>query len=381
MDDKSVTCEKLFLLVGSNPLPNFLATLMLKPKSVHFFYTPETERVKNTLMDTIKHKCGLGAFGETCIEDATHAAKVRTAFGAIPREAHLHYTGGTKIMAAHARMAFREAGGTDDQASYLDERKGVLRFDHGREIHLEKASLNLTMNDVLKLHGIEPIHENGRFPSKRLRVAAEKILEMLLKERERVLNLFKIAELKFSDAKKQPRSIKDFGLDLSISQVPENDWNERTYKRWCKFLRSGWLEIWCGSLVRNVAQESQVVISLDCRRSGGRQFEIDVALVRGFRLYVISCTTDERIERCKSKIFEVAMRARQMGGDLARSALVCLMHEADSKGPFVDQLRSDVADIWDAPNTPRVFALDELKEWAGIDGPKNTRSLQEWLDS
>jgi len=75
------------------------------------------------------------------------------------------------------------------------------------------------------------------------------------------------------------------------------------------------------------------------------------------------------------------MRARQLGGDLARSALVCLIYVSNDDGLYVDQLRNDVDDIWDASNTPKVFGLDNLKEWAGIHGEPNTGTLQQWLES
>jgi len=168
---------------------------------------------------------------------------------------------------------------------------------------------------------------------------------------------------------------------LIISQVPEQEWEEKQYKKWCKFLSGGWLEIWCGTLVREVLNGSEVYVGIDCKRLNGRQFEIDVAVVRGHRLYVISCTTDNKIGMCKSKLFEVALRARQLGGDLARSALVCLLHGGDGRGPYVAQLRQDVTDIWDAPNTPQVFGLDDLREWAGTNGRPDTVSLKEWLES
>lgn len=75
------------------------------------------------------------------------------------------------------------------------------------------------------------------------------------------------------------------------------------------------------------------------------------------------------------------MRARQLGGDLARSAVVCLLNGSDTKGPYVDQLRHDIEDIWDAPNTPKVFGYDDLREWAGIAGGAGTESLKKWLES
>lgn len=344
--------------------------------------------MKSILEEAIRKKCGVSVFEETCIDDATDAAKVRSVFGAVPCEAHLHYTGGTKIMAAHARMAFREAGGKDEQASYLDERRGLLRFDHGHVIDLAKERLALTLFDVLELHGIEPKKKRQKFSSDKILADAKKIRDNVLKSPQLAGHLFRIhrenqkKRRSLKTAKQQPVSMKDLGLDLSVCQVPENDWNREQYEEWCDFLGGGWLEIWCGSLVQDIARERKVLVGLHCERAGGRQFEIDVAFVRDFRFYVMSCTTSTKVDMCKSKLFEVAMRARQMGGDLARSCLVCLLHGSDSSGVSkVDQLRNDVADIWDAPNTPRVFALDDLKEWAGIDGPKSTRSLEEWLDS
>ena len=136
------------------------------------------------------------------------------------------------------------------------------------------------------------------------------------------------------------------------------------------------METWCGELVRGIAKSDEVSVGVNCVRKNGHKFEIDVALVRGHRLYVISCTTDTTLGLCKSKLFEVAMRARQLGGDLARFALVSLLH-----GAHIDQLKNDVADVWEAPNPPRAFGMDDLKEWAGIQGQPNTSSLMEWLDS
>ena len=164
MAEKQRTCNHyLLLLVGSNPLPNFLATLVFNPKTVQLFYSPETDAVKDILKKIITARCTGLSLSETCIGDATDAAKVRSAFTSIPNDAHLHYTGGTKIMAAHARMAFRDAGGNDDHASYLDERKGIIRFDNKYEIDISRERLALTIDDVLGLHGIQPSSKVGPF--------------------------------------------------------------------------------------------------------------------------------------------------------------------------------------------------------------------------
>jgi len=392
MPEKERTCDRLFLLVGSNPLPNYLAALILKPRTICLLYSPETEEVKKRLRERLEARLADGGprLEETCIVEVTSASKVRNAFLSKDlSDAHLHYTGGTKIMAAHARMAFRDAGGKDEQASYLDERKGLLRFDDGYEIDLSAQQLKLTLDDVLALHGIMRIEQGIQQPDGRpTGKDAEIIAKAVLNDPSLAGKLYSIHRddnnKRLSCGKAKAHAVildKMVPCGLSIKQIPEDHWNKKTYETWLDFLGGGWLETWCGVLVRHIANGDEIAIGLDCQLANGRQFEIDVALVRGHRLYVISCTTDTTIRLCKSKLFEVAMRARQLGGDLARSALVCLLHDNDSKGAFVDQLRNDVADVWDAPNTPQVFGLDDLKEWVGVGADPNTGTLRNWLDS
>ena len=150
------SAEKLILLVGSNPLPNYLAAQLLKPKSLSFIYSPETEQVKNYLKKVLEYM--VSDIEEKGIADATDPkcvrGRVQECLGEGSR-VHLHYSGGTKVMATHARMQFREAGYDDRHASYLDERRGVLRFDDGYEISLADHNLRLTMDDIVGLHGIE----------------------------------------------------------------------------------------------------------------------------------------------------------------------------------------------------------------------------------
>lgn len=387
MEEQRKAFRQLLLLVGSNPLPNYLSAIILRPSSIRLFYSPQTASIKDHLVKRLKERLGGVGLAETCIQDATNAAEVRAAFASIPEGAHLHYTGGTKTMAAHARMAFRDAGGTDEQASYLDERKDVLRFDDGYEMSLSEQNLQLTLDDVLALHAIE---RNSRAPRQTDGPTGEdagSIAREVLKDPSLAGKLYGIhrdenRRRSFEKAKANTVILDELiPVVLSVRMIPETHWNKRAYENWLDFLGGGWMETWCSALVRQITDEDEVAVGLDCKLANGRHCEIDVALVRGHRLYVISCTTDTKTGLCKSKLFEVAMRARRLGGDLARSALVSLLHGGDAKGPYVDQLRNDVADIWDAPNTPRVFGLDELKEWAGIHGTPNTASLKDWLDS
>lgn len=52
-------------------------------------------------------------------------------------------------------------------------------------------------------------------------------------------------------------------------------------------------------------------------------FELDVVAMRGYQLFAVSCSVDDTNKLLKSKLFEAYVRARQLGGDEARVALVC----------------------------------------------------------
>lgn len=323
--------EKLALLVGSNPLPNYLAAVMLEPREVVLIYSPETTDPRDHLRTALAQRNI--TVNEVCIDDASDARKIRDTCGGIEVD-HLHYSGGTKPMAAHARQACNL---TESQASYLDERKALLRFDDSYDIPLDQHELGLTLDLLLALHG-----------------SARKVPQ-------RAGGADPIPD--------DVDALAEAALTAGSAATVGND--------------GRWLERWAANQVAACVPGCEPDVSVHCtRKKQARDFEIDVALIRGHRLFVASCTTATKLDRCKSKLFEVAMRARQMGGDLARSAVVCLLDGSDQKGrPCVELLRADTASLWDSPNVPRVFGLADLREWAGIRGAPNLSSLKEWLDS
>ncbi len=372
----------LALLVGSNPLPNYLAARILRPSEVVLIYSPETCEPCDRLRAALSDRDQATRVEEVCIDDATDARKIRDACQGLQVD-HLHYSGGTKTMAAHARMAF---GLAEAQASYLDERKGLLRFDDGYDIRLENEDLDLTLDLVLDLHGIKgdsAEDKEGAPTEGDVEAIAKAALckpELVQQIRDALRPHGKRRGIR--EAKKSPWT-PDADVSLSVNRVPDENWTNSRYEVWDDFLNGGWLEQWTAHRIRDCVGDSpRVEVGVVCQRQGPSpvKFEIDVAMVRGHRLHVISCTTDRTKGLCKSKLFEVAMRARQMGGDLARCALVCLLDGRDDKGPYVEQLRADIASLWDAPNVPAVFGLADLREWEGVHGSANLSTLRAWLE-
>lgn len=376
--------QKLALLVGSNPLPNFIAAVVLDPREIVLLFSPETVGPRDHLRAALAARDNTIGVSEICIDDATDARKIREACQSLQVD-HLHYSGGTKPMAAHAHKACHLAEG---QASYLDERKGLLRFDDGYDIALSEHDLGLTLDVVITLHGAERTQSTtsvegcptaSDVTAIRDRVLQEPALAQCMYEHFRPSG----RRRSVTKAKAAIWNPANHGLSLSATSVPDTDWSAARYEAWDGFLTGFWLERWTAGLIQSCAGASVVEMGVVCKRKQPvvTEFEIDVALIRGHRLYVVSCTTASKKALCKSKLFEVAMRARQMGGDLARSSLVCLLDGSDARSSYVDQLRGDIAGVWDAPNIPKVFGLADLREWAGTSGATNLGTLQEWLDS
>jgi hypothetical protein len=123
-----------------------------------------------------------------------------------------------------------------------------------------------------------------------------------------------------------------------------------------------WLEHFALLQVRRIEVKYQIFDSATSIYIGNPQetektkFEIDVAFMRGHQLFAVSCTTamplnkegtqNLRLDYFKNKLFEAYIRARQLGGDEARVALVCC---ASRKETFT--LRTEITNVFQAdPN-------------------------------
>jgi hypothetical protein len=444
----------LVLLVGSNTLPNYLTAMALQPKPerVVLVYSSQTEEPMKRLRGVLLAK-GFSQIAEECVR-ATDAkdiyAKLIALFEKSPSDTHLNYTGGTKTMAAHARMAFKDAGLPngdslpEQNASYLDEggesedgmvRPATLRFDTNTGWELSQLDLDLSLKVLLGLHDFElggesdcgpplPAPEDvaalcrpvifDEPPPKRDRKSKE---PTALKLRDRLFRIhrekdpddewnrvaWKVGESNPADLRALIRRPDGGELPLSIDRLPAPDWTgnrdrkDSRFTRWLKFLHGAWQEEWVAELCRGELQRQkdageirhfEVQVGENCfRMVNGKkqQVEIDVLIVRDHRFYAISCTTDRKQDLCKLKLFEASVRARQLGGDLARVALVSFLHGCDEKGASkTTALENEVAESWKPSHRIRVFGLDDLKDWLGRpeDGVAvDTSELAKWLKS
>jgi hypothetical protein len=159
--------DHLFLLIGTNPLPNWVAAKLLTNQGgcVHLVYTgavkPQMERLKKILENdqqvriTVEHFPTAEANESQIFEDVRGQAAQLAKSGSV--RVGLNYTGGTKMMSVHAHRALKAVfkdSLSSPILSYLDARTLRLKFD-SRDDEPEIAlatETQVSLETLLRLH-------------------------------------------------------------------------------------------------------------------------------------------------------------------------------------------------------------------------------------
>jgi hypothetical protein len=140
----------------------------------------------------------------------------------------------------------------------------------------------------------------------------------------------------------------------------------------CEWLKGKWLEDHVLQKVWDVKDRCSLHDwggGLDLAQPNSPQwsyFEIDVVAIRGYQLFAISCTTSSDFKECKLKLFEVYVRAPQLGGDEARIGLVCMVNDPS-------QLQRELEQAWNAEK-------GKIKVFGKRDLPRLESQLQQWFE-
>jgi len=402
-EDKKV--EHMILLVGGNPLPNAVAGRLLVAQGgtislVHSAGTADVaQRLKTWLEKQGTTRCvrlkqveesspySILAGVQECLKD------VRA------QSLGLNYTGGTKVMAVHAYRALeqwaREQGITP-VFSYLDARTLEMVFDpveaDGQEQRQHVGlALKLDLKDLLALHGWSLKHEPTR---KALlpRTAYELAKACANNEgfnawkewiRKAFISQCRIENEEKWKSKKDLESVRlslptssslqavtqtlGSELEISGSDLPlVHHVFEHEPKRFCEWLYGTWLEHHVLDILNNPKKQLDLHEFAQNIVLNEVEFQVDVIALRGYQLFAFSCSTDEKKGLLKLKLFEAYIRARQLGGDEARVALVCC---SDNPEKLEQEMRRDV----DPEGRIRVFGRKHFTDLAA--------HLEEWIRS
>ncbi len=361
------SCEHLITLVGANPLPAYLSVRALKPKKVTLVYSPQTKEPKRRLASVLERE-GMRPDDDLDyqrIDDAADEIEVRTKLNAVLQRdpnASLDYTGGTKVMSTGARLALDDkAEDPYVQGFWWDGRKGRIRFCSGASQDARTLIEGVSLSDVLALHDAQ-LDQAREIPA---------MHDVLLAARE---------ELGSKAATKRSGAWLEDLTAVLVRQACD---------------QSGiTAEIFVGA---HVSRPGEGAVEEGSSEATARAPEFDVIAMIEHRLHLIECAADRpeladkkstarRGEaRLKAKLFTVSSRSRQLGGDLARAALVTRRPTAFDGSPAVNDLQAMADDHWESPNPVTVFGIDDLHTWIGApdhpsDPSHHPSRLRTWLE-
>jgi hypothetical protein len=147
------------------------------------------------------------------------------------------------------------------------------------------------------------------------------------------------------------------------------------HKRLVKWLKGEWLESAVLIALNQCKDDGLfhecgmdlVAKMRDEKKNVNPDFQLDVVAVRGYRLFAFSCTTDTDKPLIKLKLFEAYMRARQIGGDEAKAAVVACCSADEARSIEAEVLR----DLDVAGGNTRVFGRNSF---AGLTG-----NIRDWI--
>ncbi|MCA6524287.1 MAG: DUF1887 family protein [Pseudanabaena sp. M090S1SP1A06QC] len=352
--------DHLFLLMGENPLPNYIATISLLNHygTAYLVHTKRTKLQAQRLQQVLAQ---LNEFNVACLIDLGDRQadahyiweKLLPYVSNLQDSIGLNYTGGTKPMSVHAYRVIEHLY-PSAIFSYLDANTLEIYFDNnqGESAHV-KVSPQLSLSQMFQLHGLV-----WRVPPSDLPIRADLAAEFAkLNQNPMIAEAWKQWRKYFRSQTRNetqwkpetelrnlvPLSLRSLPLDfqsvlqnmgavnqsLSLAKACEYGFPDCTNV--CEWLDGIWLEHHVLAQVQTIAkvaniQECKMSFRIDERASQSRRwekFEFDVAFIRNCQLFALSCTTVSDRQTCKQKLFEANTRARQLGGIETRVGLVC----------------------------------------------------------
>ncbi|MEG4166134.1 MULTISPECIES: hypothetical protein [unclassified Microcoleus] len=454
--------DHLFLLVGENPLPNYVAakTLLAEGGKPYLVFTEYTQKPAERLQEAL----GLSDQEMWSLDNnESNAAEIKKKIWKIVKEIQkkpdhankqrfgLNYTGGTKAMAVHAYQALLQPRLEEPQLrleepqyklnpepifSYLDSRNLKMLIDQPTNpdpLDIPKEDLDFSLEKLFKLHGfnlskppktkvtfselvkaiVKHKYEWRNWCYKLLRLEARQKIELgeFTNANNEIEKFFELSDWKNATELRQlalplqelPQEITnilqqhklcDENGYLSIQNLehaslipkPSKAKDKNKYpKEICKWLEGVWLEDYVLQNLKDIQEQEQKEIDEKIKKDEERlidevgmsfnfpenddigHFEFDVAFLRGYQLFALSCTTDTEPGLCKLKLFEAYRRARQMGGDEARVALVCCYDKPEKiKKGFMSQIKDDKVNVFGLNDLADLS--EKLKTWIqGVD--------------
>lgn len=158
--------DHLFLLVGNNPLPNFIAAHRLAKQEsfLHLIYTDQTHQYALNLQDLFTSVLHFdhSHINLKRLETPTDQSGIHTCLDQYLKSnvlsegsVGLNYTGGMKPMSVHIYEFLKDWCVQNRRPfihSYIDPIYYSIRFSHGMNYHIDISECQVSMENLLSLH-------------------------------------------------------------------------------------------------------------------------------------------------------------------------------------------------------------------------------------
>ncbi|PKL78646.1 MAG: hypothetical protein CVV27_03025 [Candidatus Melainabacteria bacterium HGW-Melainabacteria-1] len=298
------------------------------------------------------------------------------------QQVHFNYSGGTKAMALHTYRVLEQDPEIACSFSYLDGRRFRIICDNrGTAIHPGelRSLVRISLPELILLHDFSlyapitnqiPTDFEAPLASLGQLLAADRIEEFwglapdtmgwsqlrdpLMKATAGIHDIDKPKYLKlfgkqlrktqeayhacletFQPSEAFTQVLAAFEpafprLGEPLGEIWEDPWSLSRCYRMLRFLDGIWLEMHSFSALLDVLSElklnADACMGLELRQTHWKTyFEVDIAVLIGYQLLGISCTTLANKRDCKHKGFEIIHRVRQIGGDEVREVLKMML--------------------------------------------------------
>ncbi len=352
---------QLIFTVGTNPLPIWVAWHHLKdklsePVQVRLVHTADTEDEK----DRLKKYCHGAAFLDPIQtsdgDPRTVREDIRTIADGLSDETnllHIHYTGGTKVMAVETVAALEATlpKNIHLDTSYLDPRatSGPAIVNRAGKTWVRDTRKNITADlaRIALLNGftLGPFKhkywdkEANCYETDDCPAPGIPTQNQLDKGRKAITGGGRITCYKLLEHGAYA-AFKD-----ALEEVSTSNSNRNNYK------------LFHNVYVRRIRASQSA-----------KPFELDVVAVLGYQIVVVSCTLDGSHDKIKQKGMEAILRARQLGGDEARAIVLCSAHQNDAK-LIEDELRDEMGSaseplqVWERNRWPMPMLSDAFYQY------------------
>ena len=338
---------QLILTVGTNALPIWVAWHHLKDKNdavgncllpepiqVRLIHTAQTISQMNVLKKLCESDGAMVATHPTSPGDPETVRKniQRYIFGGKSngnKRLHIHYTGGTQVMGVETVSAIENKVGDKLKTSYLNARDDsgtpMLVSRDGVLVDDTRVGIDPCLKHIAKLNDIKIgpdesyIDRNGAVINLKAPVSTveskliQRSLEIVQNWDQEIQerNPHNTAEYKFM-TNTFPNGRKMFPKSGDPLEYTAYGALESTLKEFSR-------------------QNFKLYNNVICVRGNAKDdFELDVVVVLGYQIVVVSCGTSNKTDTVKLKAMEAYHRAKQLGGDEARTVMLCGLNEKDA---------------------------------------------------